>query len=55
MSVSVSLLKPATPYCAHDFAVYAYRNAAAQCHDIGGDNCRSALVDVVLDLRRRPL
>jgi hypothetical protein len=42
-------------YCAHDFAVYAYRHAAAQCRDAGGDECRSAPINVVLDLRRRPL
>ena len=52
--VGVGLLAQASnTYCAHDFAVYEYRNAAAQRHDIGGDKCRSALVDVVLDLGRR--
>jgi hypothetical protein len=33
----------------------APRHAAAQCRNAGGSECRSAPIDVVLDLRRRPL
>ncbi len=40
-------------YRAHDFAPYAYRRAAAQRRNVGGDERRSTLVDVVLDLSRR--
>src|SRR6201998_2666474 len=53
--LGVSLLAHASnTYRAHDFAAYAYRRAAAQCRYVGGDECRSALIDAVLDLRRRP-
>jgi hypothetical protein len=54
--VRVRLLAQASDaYRAHDFARYAYRHAAAQRRDVGGDERRSTLVDVVLDLRRRSL
>ena len=42
-------------YRAHDFTRYAYRHAAAQRRDVGGDERRSAVVDVVFGLRRRSL
>ena len=48
------LAQAGNTYCAHHFAVHAYRHAAAQRHDVGGDECRSAVIDVVLDLGRRP-
>src|SRR5258708_10988498 len=51
----VLLAQAGNTYCANDFAVYAYRHAAAQCRDAGGDECRSAPIDVVLYLRRPPL
>jgi hypothetical protein len=41
--------------CTHDCAVYTYRHAAAQHQDAGSDEGRSALIYVILDLRRRPL
>jgi hypothetical protein len=41
-------------YGAHDFAAYAYRHAAAQCRYVSGDERRLALIDAVLNLRRRP-
>jgi hypothetical protein len=54
--IGVGLLAQAgNAYGAHHFAVHAYRRAAAQRHDVGGDECRSAVIDVVLDLGRRPL
>ena len=49
------LARAGNTYSAHDFAGYAYRHAAAKCRDVGGDECRSAPIDVVLDLLRRPL
>jgi hypothetical protein len=49
------LAQAGNTYGAHHFAVHAYRHAAAQRHDVGGDECRSAVIDVVLDLGRRPL
>ena len=49
------LAQAGNTYGAHDFAVYAYRHAAAQCHDVRGHECRSAVINVVLDLWRRPL
>jgi hypothetical protein len=42
-------------YCTHDCAGYTYRYAAAQYQDAGSDEGRSALIYVILDLRRRPL
>jgi hypothetical protein len=53
MSTSVSSAQASYANSAHDFARYAYRHAAAQRRDVGGDERRSTLVDVVLDLRRR--
>src|SRR5882672_4348923 len=54
--LGVGLLAQAgNAYRAHDLAVDAYRHAAAQCRDAGGDECGPAPIDVVLDLRRRPL
>jgi hypothetical protein len=49
------LAQAGNTYCAHDISVYAYRHAAAQCRDAGGDECRSAPINVLLDLLRRPL
>jgi hypothetical protein len=54
--IGVGLLAQAgNTYCAHDFTIHAYRRAASQCHDVGSDECRSAVINVVLDLGRRPL
>jgi hypothetical protein len=45
--VHVPLLAQASyAYRAYDFARYAYRHAAAQRRDVGGDERRSTLVDV---------
>jgi hypothetical protein len=54
--LGVDLLAQAgNTYCTHDCAVYTYRHAAAQHQDAGSDEGRSALIYVILDLRRRPL
>jgi hypothetical protein len=49
------LAQAGNTYCAHDISVYAYRHAAAQRRDAGGDERRSAPINVLLDLLRRPL
>src|ERR1019366_5577460 len=41
-------------YCTYNCAVYTYRHAAAEHQDARSDESRSALIYVILDLRRRP-
>src|ERR1700730_14458617 len=54
--LGVELLAQAgNAYCTHDCAVYTYRHAAAQYRDAGSDEGRSALIYVILDLRRGTL
>jgi len=51
--LGVDLLAQAgNTYCTHDCTVYTYRHAAAQYEDTGSDKGRSALIYVILDLRR---
>ena len=49
MSASFSLLKPGDTNRANDLALHAHWHAAAQRHDLCGDECRTALVYVVFD------
>ena len=55
ISVSVSLLKPATPTAPTTSPLTRIGTLAAQRHDAGGDECRSAMINVVLDLCCWPL
>jgi len=53
-SVSVSLLKPAIPAAPTPSPFTRIGTPPRSADDIGGGECRSALVNVVLDLRCRP-